>query len=285
MKSAFPCLNLLQCELHFNFCLLCHLISNHTNKNTFSTHSRSFFFLYVSSFNFFLFWHRVKHEPNIDSLLEQNEKFHLIYEMLIKLNYLLIFFFSQNLRHLKALSIADMNEIPTDLLESFDQLKVLNVSGNHFLNTSLTLLDWVSNLEVSASVKLFQIHFTNTTNFQSFNSQMSWWVFRENLNYIQLLSAMLWLCTAFNEMRKLHFTSLRAHEIKLAALILKKIFFYLIFLKSNKLNYIRKYYLNGYLFFPFHFVLTFNSIIEFLVFQRDVVRTFINFRQCFTAKF
>lgn len=39
-----------------------------------------------------------------------------------------------------------------DLLHSFDQLKVLNVSGNHFLNTSLTLLDSVSSLEVSEIV-------------------------------------------------------------------------------------------------------------------------------------
>lgn len=58
----------------------------------------------------------------------------------------------QNLRHLRALSIADMDEIPMDLLHSFDQLKVLNVSGNHFLNTSLTLLDSVTSLEVSANV-------------------------------------------------------------------------------------------------------------------------------------
>ncbi|XP_055295035.1 insulin-like growth factor-binding protein complex acid labile subunit [Sitodiplosis mosellana] len=53
-----------------------------------------------------------------------------------------------NLRHLQALSIADMDDIPMDLLHSFDQLKVLNVSGNHFLNTSLTLLDSVSTLEL-----------------------------------------------------------------------------------------------------------------------------------------
>lgn len=38
-----------------------------------------------------------------------------------------------------------------DLLHSFDQLKVLNLSGNHLLNTSLTLLDSVGSLEVSAT--------------------------------------------------------------------------------------------------------------------------------------
>lgn len=55
----------------------------------------------------------------------------------------------QNVRHLTALSIADMNGIPMDFLQSFDQLKVLNLSGNHMVNTSLKLLDDINGLEVS----------------------------------------------------------------------------------------------------------------------------------------
>lgn len=63
------------------------------------------------------------------------------------MDYPLIF---QNVRRLSALSIADMNGIPTDFLESFDQLKVLNLSGNHLAeNASLKLLDDINGLEVS----------------------------------------------------------------------------------------------------------------------------------------
>lgn len=42
-----------------------------------------------------------------------------------------------------------MGPMPTDMLFSFDQLKVLNLSGNHLQNTSLTLLDPIGSLEVS----------------------------------------------------------------------------------------------------------------------------------------
>lgn len=111
---------------------------------------------------FFLFTYT---STNIDWLLERNEKSYLIYGTLIKLDYPLIFFsFSlQNLRYLRVLAIADMDEIPIDLLQSFDQLKALNVSGNHFQNTSLALLDSVSSLEVRAKCQIISIACTNNT--------------------------------------------------------------------------------------------------------------------------
>lgn len=55
----------------------------------------------------------------------------------------------QNLRNLTALSVADMGPMPMDMLFSFDQLKVLNLSGNHLKNTLLTLIDPIGSLEVS----------------------------------------------------------------------------------------------------------------------------------------
>lgn len=61
----------------------------------------------------------------------------------------MLIFSPQNLRRLNTLSIADMGPIPKDLLQSFDQLKALNLSGNQLVNTSLTLLDSISSLEVS----------------------------------------------------------------------------------------------------------------------------------------
>lgn len=42
-----------------------------------------------------------------------------------------------------------MNGIPMDFLQSFDQLKALNLSGNHLVNSSLALLDHINSLEVS----------------------------------------------------------------------------------------------------------------------------------------
>lgn len=74
----------------------------------------------------------------------------VVFSIPIKSNELYFFVILQNLRKLSALSIADMGPIPTDLLQSFDQLKVLNVSGNSLVNTSLQILDYVSNIEVSS---------------------------------------------------------------------------------------------------------------------------------------
>lgn len=124
------------CESHFNFC------SGWLFSNASLQHLHSAFFCI-----------------HIDLREREREKIasSSIYERLPKLNYRLIF---QNLRRLNALSIADMGDIPLDLLQSFDELKVLNVSGNHLVNTSLTLLDSVGSLEVSALPNYFIVLLT-----------------------------------------------------------------------------------------------------------------------------
>lgn len=50
-----------------------------------------------------------------------------------------------------------MGPMPQDMLHSFDQLKVLNLSGNHLQNASLTLLDSIGSLEVSVPDLLFVV--------------------------------------------------------------------------------------------------------------------------------
>lgn len=57
------------------------------------------------------------------------------------------------LANLKTLFLADMGPIPLTILSPFGQLRSLNLSGNHMINISLTILDPANNLEVSANPK------------------------------------------------------------------------------------------------------------------------------------
>lgn len=70
--------------------------------------------------------------------------------------FLLLFHFQtnlfQHLRHLKTLFVADMGPMPVDLFNSFDQLRALNLSGNHLGNNSTELLQSVDSLEVSKAI-------------------------------------------------------------------------------------------------------------------------------------
>lgn len=53
------------------------------------------------------------------------------------------------LANLKTLFLADMGPIPLTILSPFGQLRSLNLSGNHLINISLSILDPANNLEVN----------------------------------------------------------------------------------------------------------------------------------------
>lgn len=235
MESVFPCFNLYQCDSHFNFCLPRISFRTTPIKTLFT--QIYFIFSPCHSLTVAFFFccccccsvSRSKHEHKHRLVTQSKWKIRFnSTATLIKLNYPLICY-PQNLRHLKSLSIADMDEIPMDLLHSFDQLKVLNVSGNHFLNTSLALLDSVSSLEVSANVKLF--HFSLCKQVISVHSigkcndvgnglgKTSPPPPPPKLHAIAFQHRSVFVCRNHDRMRKLHFIRCVHTEIKLAALV------------------------------------------------------------------
>lgn len=58
------------------------------------------------------------------------------------------YLYSQFLHRLRTFFAADMSTIPMDLLQPFQHLKSVNLSGNFLTNASLAILKNVSNLEV-----------------------------------------------------------------------------------------------------------------------------------------